>query len=185
MSRKVMVFIVVMVSLVMVPPLSAAGRRGARSQQSTTVFSPTEIEEVTYMREAEKLARDVYLTLYETYGTAIFDNISGSEQRHMDSVKNLIDKHGLADPVQSDRIGAFTNPVFTDLYRTLVAKGLESYCQALQVGIDIEELDIEDIEATLEQIQARDVANVFNNLLSGSYNHLSAFTGQYERYDCN
>src|SRR5512145_2937306 len=35
---------------------------------------------LTYMREEEKVARDVYLFLYEKWGLRIFENISGSEQ---------------------------------------------------------------------------------------------------------
>ena len=61
-------------------------------------------------------------------------------------MKRLIDKYGLEDPVTNDEIGMFTNPVFTDLYKDLVENGETSYCDALQVGIDIEVLDIEDIE---------------------------------------
>ena len=43
------------------------------------------------MREEEKLARDVYLTLYDIWGTPAFNNIASSEQTHMDAVLMLID----------------------------------------------------------------------------------------------
>jgi len=59
-----------------------------------------------------------------------------------------------------------------------------SYCDALQVGIRIEELDIDDIENALSDVTAQDVNRVLNNLLSGSYNHLNAFTSQYEAAGC-
>jgi hypothetical protein len=126
------------------------------------------------------LARDVYLKLTDLYQDPIFATISESEQRHMDALKNLIDKHGLVDPVTDDDIGEFTNSYFAVLYVTLVASGEESYCDALQVGIDIEVLDIEDIEIALNDVMARDVTRVLNNLLTGSYNHLNAFTSRYE-----
>ena len=42
------------------------------------------------MRLEEKLARDVYLTLGETYKQRMFVNIPESEQRHMDAVKALL-----------------------------------------------------------------------------------------------
>ena len=126
------------------------------------------------------MARDVYLMLYEVYEASIFANISESEQRHMDALKNLIDKHGLVDPVENNSIGAFTDDHIDGLYDTLVKRGVMSYCDALQVGIDIEVLDIEDIELALGDIEARDVTRVLNNLLNGSYNHLNAFTSRYE-----
>ena len=62
--------------------------------------------------------------------------------------------------------------------------GAISYCDALQVGIDIEVLDIEDIELALGNVEARDVNRVFNNLLNGSYNHLNAFTSRYKANNC-
>ncbi|MCG7853483.1 MAG: DUF2202 domain-containing protein, partial [Methanosarcinaceae archaeon] len=142
-------------------------------------------EHITYIREEEKLARDVYLTLYEKYEVPIFANISESEQRHMDAVKRLIEKYGLVDPVTIDDVGKFTNPDFAKLYKDLVELGENSYCDALQAGIDIENLDIEDIEyALFYDVKARDVTRVFNNLLNGSYNHLNAFTSQYEAAEC-
>jgi hypothetical protein len=36
------------------------------------------------MREEEKLARDVYIALYEKWGLRTFLNIAESEQQHMD-----------------------------------------------------------------------------------------------------
>jgi hypothetical protein len=150
-------------------------------------LTEAEIQTIKFMRQEEKLARDVYLTLYHEYNTPIFLNISKSEQRHMDAMKRLIDKFKLQDPVSDDTIGVFPiskgdDTDFNDLYDELVDRGMPSYCDALQVGIDIEELDIEDIENALlmEDIKAQAVIRVLNNLLNGSYNHLRAFTSRYE-----
>ncbi len=180
MSKKVIGFIIVIISLVMVTPLSAKGPGGGKKGQSLPTLLTEEINHIKYMREEEKLARDVYLTLYEQYETAIFANISESEQRHMDALKRLIDKYGLKDPVENDDVGAFTNQVFSKLYSELVSRGELSYCDALQVGVDIEVLDIEDIEIALNEVQAADVTRVLQNLLNGSYNHLNAFSSQQE-----
>jgi hypothetical protein len=182
MAKKVIGFIAVFITLVMVVPLSAKGPAGGKNGQSLGPLTDEEIHHITYMREEEKLARDVYLTLYEVWEAPIFANISESEQRHMDALLRLIDKYGLEDPVINDDVGAFTNPYFVQLYGTLVARGNENYCEALQVGIDIELLDIDDIENALldENVEARDVIRVLNNLLNGSYNHLNAFTSRYK-----
>ena len=180
MTKKAIGFTVVLISLLMAVPLSAKGPATGKNRQSPVTLTGEEIGHITYMREEEKLARDVYLTLYESYQVPIFDNISESEQRHMDAIKRLIDKYGLEDPVANDAVGEFTNPVFTNLYNDLVDKGEMSYCEALQVGIEIEDLDIDDIEIALKDVVAADVIRVLNNLLSGSYNHLNAFTSRYE-----
>ncbi len=63
-------------------------------------LSPEEVEAILYMREEEKLARDVYLTLYNKTGLPIFENIARSEQTHMDMVLELIKKYNLTDPLQ-------------------------------------------------------------------------------------
>ena len=39
------------------------------------------------MREEEKVARDVYLSLNDTWNLRIFKNITSSEQTHMNAIK--------------------------------------------------------------------------------------------------
>jgi hypothetical protein len=163
---------------------ASRGAATGENIQASETLKQGEIDHITYLREEEKLARDVYLTLYRLYEEPIFANISESEQRHMDALKRLIDKYGLEDPVVDDTVGKFTNPDFTGLYETLVGEGETSYCDALQVGIDIENLDIEDIESMLIDVETQDVNRVLNNLLNGSYNHLNAFTSRYEAAGC-
>lgn len=184
MTKKTIGFTVVLISLLMAVPLSAKGPATEKNGRSPGTLTDNEIQQITYMREEDKLARDVYLTLYEEFNASIFANISESEQRHMDAIKKLIEKYGLKDPVEDDTVGKFTNPVFADLYVELVEKGEVSYCDALQAGIDIEALDIEDIELALGDIEARDVTRVLNNLLNGSYNHLNAFTSRFKANNC-
>ena len=127
-----------------------------------------------YMREEEKLAHDVYVTLYAQWDLPVFQNISQSEQTHTDAVKTLIDRYGLADPTSSS-VGVFTNPELQALYTDLVARGSQSLAEALKVGAAIEEIDILDLEERLAQTDNADIQQVFNNLMNGSTNHLRAF----------
>jgi hypothetical protein len=133
-----------------------------------------------YMREEEKLAHDVYLTLSAKWGTSIFQNISRSEQTHTDAVKTLIERYNLSDPA-SNTVGVFTNPDLQSLYTSLVAQGSRSLSEALKVGAAIEEIDILDLEKYLSQTDNADIQQVFTNLKSGSYNHLLAFTSTLYR----
>lgn len=154
--------------------------QGASSKPAHAAFQLTEAEEqnILYIREEEKLARDVYLTLYELWGAKIFANISESEQQHMDAIKNLITRYGLTDPVVDDTVGQFTNPDFdfNALYDELIEAGSVSLEDALKVGVLIEEQDIADLEQALEETSKRNIQRVFENLLEGSINHLDAFT---------
>jgi hypothetical protein len=72
-------------------------------------LSDAEIVALSFMREEEKLARDVYLYLYDIWSTNIFINIANSEQTHTDAVLWLIEKYGLDDPAQGKARGEFTD----------------------------------------------------------------------------
>jgi hypothetical protein len=54
--------------------------------QQPYTLSKQEEEAILYMREEEKLARDVYDFLYARWSVNPFGNIRRSEQRHMDIV---------------------------------------------------------------------------------------------------
>jgi hypothetical protein len=141
-------------------------------------LTQAEIDGLKYMREEEKLARDAYLTLYEKWGLPLFNNISGSETIHMSRIKDLLDRYGLADPAAGKPVGVFTNPVLQQLYNDLMIQGSQSRTEALRVGVAIEEVDILDLQAYLKQTNKTDITNVYTNLMSASYNHLSAFNNQ-------
>ncbi|NPA90861.1 MAG: DUF2202 domain-containing protein [Chloroflexi bacterium] len=147
---------------------------------SAPTLTPEEVEGILYMREEEKLARDVYLTLYDTWNTPIFQNISRSEQQHMDMVKSLIDRYHLSDPAEGNDIGEFTNQTLQQLYDQLVAKGKTSLADAFYVGATIEEVDIVDLLERLEQTDKADIVQVYNSLKCGSGNHLRAYVSQWE-----
>ena len=149
----------------------------------TSVLEPLddlEVEELLFMRAEEKLARDVYQTLYEQWGARIFSNIARSEQRHMDSMKALIDKYGLEDPVTDDTNGVFKNADLAQMYGDLVARGMTSLEEALRVGALIEEVDIADLDEAIIDSSHTDVVAAYENLEKGSRNHLRAFVRQLE-----
>ena len=87
-----------------------------------------------------------------------------------------MDKYEIADPITDDGIGLFSNTKFKKLYDDLVAKGQTSFKDAMQVGIEIEEMDIKDLTERIEQTDNSDIKSVYENLKRGSENHLRAFT---------
>ena len=138
-------------------------------------LTPTEVESLQFMREEEKLARDVYLHLYTVHGAAQFSNIAKSEQRHMDAILYLMEQYGVADTALAES-GKFTNPDLQALYDSLVASGEESLTAAFNVGVLIEETDIADLDVAIAATENADLVQVISNLRKGSYNHLGAFT---------
>ncbi len=141
-------------------------------------LSEAEAAALLFMREEEKLARDVYNALYATWAIPTFQNIAASEQAHMDEIKVLLDRYSLADPALE--AGVFTNPDLQALYTQLVAQGSVSAAEALKVGGAIEEIDILDLQERLAQTDNADLQQVFTNLMSGSENHLRAFAQAYQ-----
>jgi hypothetical protein len=145
-----------------------------------------EIDGLIYMREEEKLARDVYISLYNYWGKRVFNNISVSENRHMESIKILLNKYNIEDPVNIDSIGLFKNETLHVLYDSLIQKGYSSMIEALKVGALIEEIDIIDIQRELENnVDNQDIKFVYNNLFKGSENHLRAFVRNLSRQAIN
>ncbi len=165
------------------PRFNMDTQKGGGLCTSTDYFPYEELSEnetnaLLYMREEEKLARDVYKAMYEKWDHWLFDRISASEQRHMDAIGRLLKKYNLEDPVVDDTRGVFTNPDLKNLYDELVATGSESLVNALKAGATIEELDIFDLKERLAQADNRDVKTVFQNLMKGSRNHLRSFVYQ-------
>jgi hypothetical protein len=134
-----------------------------------------------FMREEEKLARDVYVALGDMYDLSTFDAIAQSESRHMDSVKTLLDAYSLDDPTAGNGTGEFTDPALDALYEDLMNQADDSLAEALEVAIAIEEKDIADLEARIAATDRADLDAVYGNLLRGSENHLRAYTNQLER----
>ena len=124
----------------------------------------------------EKLAHDVYVSLGDLYDVRTFDNIARAETRHQDAIRVLMNTYGVMDPTVGDAVGEFDDPNVQALYDSLVAQGDDSLAAAAQVGITIEKLDIADLQQALDEDQPADVARVLKSLMSGSENHLAAFT---------
>lgn len=157
---------------------SSSGSAAGTPSSSSSALSATDLTAIVHMREEEKLARDVYTTLGDQWGVAIFDNIAASEQTHMDEVATLLDRYGIDDPAATTAPGEFTDDGLQALYDQLVAQGSRSLVDALTVGATIEDLDIADLQKFATT--TADVQTVWDNLERGSRNHLRAFTSQLE-----
>ncbi len=143
-------------------------------------LSAAEEAGILFLREEEKLARDVYLALNDIWQYRVFENIARSEQQHMDSMLSLIDRYNLEDPALTP--GKFTDPELQALYDTLVERGAESLEEALLVGALIEEVDIEDLVVDMAAADNEDIDAIYDSLLRASYNHLRAFVSQIDRF---
>jgi len=159
------------ISPLVLPGAAAAGPRTS----STTTLTVDETNDLIFIREEEKLARDVYLSLYDIWQTPVFATIAASEQQHMDAILGLLNTYKIPDPTVDKLVGEFVNDELQDLYKELMEKGEKSAVEALVVGGIIEETDIEDLQSAMENTTVSNIDRVYSNLLNGSYNHLRAF----------
>jgi len=143
----------------------------------TTIVYTAEESDLIYMREEEKLARDVYLYNYNLYGLKIFKNIAKAEQTHMDRILDLLNTYNLPDPASSQQ-GVFSDPDLQKLYNDLIVLSKKSLLDALTVGATIEDLDISDLDECLKNTTKADIVLAYTNLNCGSRNHMRAFSGQ-------
>ena len=136
-------------------------------------LTPADSAGVIYMILAEKLALDVYSTLYTSSGIVEFSNIAASEQHHIDRLLNMIYNH--TDIISDPTVGL----EYPDKYKILF-DGLNIITEedALNAGIDIETFIIADYTAYRDLVNPDNVFlyNLYTNLLASSQDHLTVFT---------
>jgi hypothetical protein len=159
-----------------------AQMRAYIATQCPGTLTAAEQEDLLLMREEEKIARDVYLRLYDQWGLRPFGNISGSEQAHMDMMLALLEHHGLADPVEGLPVGKFHRTDLQGLHDSLLEQGLGHQADAIKVGLLIEELDIADLRKATARTARPETLRVYAELERGSRNHLRAFYRWKQRY---
>lgn len=159
---------------------ASAPSEAITTTNTTLPLSPEEEETLLAMRVEEKLAHDVYATLYDLWNMPIFLNISQSESRHTASIAKLLSAYNIPDPVDDSQIGVFEDPEIQKLYTDLIAQGSISLADAYVVGATIEELDIIDLEEALAETDNADLEQVYSNLKNGSTHHLIAFSRAIE-----
>ena len=160
--------------------LSDAPLSDASADAPSLGCAPGLATDLCALREEEKLARDVYRTLFAATSINVFDNIARSEQMHTDAVAAQLAARGIPDPVTDDTTGVFRAPVFQELYASLTLEGRMSDVAALRVGATIEDLDLRDIREMQARTMDASALALYDNLACGSRNHIRSFTGQLE-----
>jgi hypothetical protein len=188
--------------------LTASLGFGYAASATAATLDAAEETHLIFMREEEKLARDVYLTLAEEYpNQPVFNQIAtSSEQTHTDTMRDKLDQYNIDDPNPTTNdlpssIGVYTGAewgwYFSEKFEALTEWGFQSELQALYVGAFIEELDMHDIVECPQVIVDTDngigeagcglvytdeqpLINSYSSLIDGSENHLRSFVGQIE-----
>jgi hypothetical protein len=147
------------------------------SRSPAQLVDPGEEKHMTFMREEEKLARDVYLTLAGLYPRSpVFSTIAErSEQTHADTMADLLASYGIADPdpTTNDRpgsIGAFIEEL--DMLDIV-------HCP--KAIVDDPDLGIDAGECGLDWTDEARIRTVYGSLLEGSKRHLRSYVKNIEK----
>lgn len=146
----------------------------------TATLTTAEKDRLLLMREEEKMAGDVYRFLAEKWNIRIFTNIAESEDRHFEQVGRLLTRYGLEDPAAGTGPGEYRSGTIAALYSELTTKGSASLKDALEVGVAIETLDIQDLVTGMLETKMSDIRRVYTNLMNASVQHLEAFETSLE-----
>ena len=152
----------------------------ANSAPPQQALSAREAVELTYLREEEKLARDVYAKLQSKWGVPMFGNIAQGEERHFNAIKVLLDRYNLPDPAANAPAGVFKDSRLQTLHGDLNQQGDRSIRAAFRVGAAIEDLGIRDLEKAAEATDNSELKLIYGNLRQASENHLRAFVRQLQ-----
>lgn len=160
-----------------IPAQSAPTETPSQSAPAQATASDTLAEDLTFMREEERMARDLYLAFAEKYGDdTAFARIAKSEQRHFDATGRMLENFGLEDPSDGLEAGTYADDELTALYEELLEQGMASLEDAYDAAIAVEEADIADLTAAIERTTDDAATRLFENLKRGSEQHLAAYT---------
>ena len=157
------------------------GMQGQGMQGQGTVTAPmgtlTSSQRATLvaMAEEEKLAHDLYVALAAKFPTLTqFSRIANAEATHLEAVRTVMARYGIADPTLNQAPGEFS-AAFQGMYDDLLASAT-STTTALAAGVAVEKEDIADLKVAMTGLTAPDVLQVYTSLLRGSERHLAAFS---------
>jgi hypothetical protein len=148
------------------------------ADQENTNLTNDDNAALLFMLEEEKLARDTYTYLGDLWNINQFSNIKKSEQSHMNAVIGLLDQYDISYSLLA--YGEFNNPDIQKLYDQFIDYGSENKANALEVGANIEDLDIVDLAKFIDATTNSAMIQVFESLQCGSRNHLRSFVNAIE-----
>jgi len=105
-NRITTVILMMLIMAILMGSPGTAVQAAPSPARGQAALSQAEIDGLLFVREEEKLAHDVYVELYGTWGLTVFAHISSAETSHMAAVKTLLDRYGLADPAKGNGPGA-------------------------------------------------------------------------------
>lgn len=145
-----------------------------------TVLSDAQKNNLAELYNEEKLAHDIYQQFYLQHNFTPFSHITASEEYHMSRVAEVMVSYKLTVPQLAP--GVFDIAKFQTAYDKWLPKGLADGQEACMIAAYIEEMDILDLLNAINNIaEADDIEAMYQELMSGSENHLRAYNRFLEK----
>ena len=143
-------------------------------------LTPNEIQWLIYIREEEKMARDLYIGMYNSWGLSIFKSISEEEQEHINAMLELFKMYSIVDPLAGDVPRNYTNQHIANLHTSLLTQGMQSNKDGLKACALQEEISMQDLDLAMKSTQQQAINKVYSELQRDSINHLRSFIHSLE-----
>jgi hypothetical protein len=92
----------------------------------------------------------------------------------------MLQKHLNPDPAINNNVNGLVKQGLVSLFDNLLTQGKLSALEALYVGAAIEEVDMLDLQQAIDNADNDYIRRMYENLLSGSRNHLRTYIKQIE-----
>ncbi len=189
--------IMVVITLVLSTFISCGTENGDNEYENSSILTDSQKYALSYMWHEEKLAYDIYVSLNDIYPIRQMQNISKSETKHMESVREIVENYNLditnlsdnevgysEEVLESMPIGEYKVEKIQNLYNLLYEKGERSQKDALEVACMVEVTDIDDLTHFLkDENLPQDIKTSFTFLIEGSYKHYWAFDRALKNMD--
>ncbi|MBV6652764.1 MAG: DUF2202 domain-containing protein [Mameliella sp.] len=147
------------------------------STQVQLVLNQQEKNTLIKIAEGEKLAQDVYFDMADLWEAQSFVHFAVAEQQQLSIIQQIAERYNIELPkaVRSAQHGIFDNPEMQEYYISFIQKGQQSLTNANQVGVLIEEMDINALKEAINTTNNPGLKATYSLLLEVSNDHLAQF----------
>lgn len=150
-------------------------------RQPEGVLSVEAMEGLVFLRNGERLAREVALAFMERYGSHPFYGQAEAERMHGRAVSRLLERYALFDPVAGQPIGVFDDPFWQAEYDFFTDQGALGYVDALLASLEIQEAALVDLRYWYDRGESDVVVmETYRALLMATRNHLRVLNRELE-----
>lgn len=172
MNSRILTFVII-ISIRMVLPCPVFSQ-GQTQTESASFWSPVETSTLTYLREYEWMAADVYNYFLALHPLPLFQNMGMNALNLSEMAHLLLLRNNIADPSRPHIPGKYTDTTLNNRYQKLVTHGKPSQDDALLACLSLEEFTLQKVMLLSLKVHHPDLVNLTEMVARSSRNHLRA-----------